>query len=232
MPFTEDRNLRQLGFGGAEVSDVVRASLQAGRVWTDTYLDGLETAAELQRALVRDTPLQPLSAVLTGQAHLTRQVVEAYLSAGERFLGATRETTERAGEAATHTVKRAGTLVERTAKHQAEVVVGPTDEPLAGYDSMTADQVVAKLPEQPQQTLAKVKAYERAHQGRTTVLDRVESLSGDEPIPGYDELPVPAIRNLLSEGDEKLAKRVRDYERAHKARTGVIEAAERQLEVS
>lgn len=51
----------------------------------------------------------------------------------------------------------------------------------------------------------------------------------DEPWPGYDELSVDEIRAVLDEGDEDRVKRVRIYERSHKNRSGVIDAAEREL---
>jgi hypothetical protein len=228
MPSTVDRT-DPLSFGGSDVTNLlISASLQTRRVWTNAYLDGLETVAEVQRGLVRDTPLEPLSVVLTGPTQVTRRIVETYLSTGERFLGATRTATDRAGEAGAEAVKRVGTVIEKTAKKQAEVLTEHVVEPIPGYESLNAEQVVARLQELPQSTLVKVKNYETAHQARTTVLDRVESLSGDEPVRGYDELTVADIQKLLSDGDPKLAERVREYERKHKVRNGVIEAAERQ----
>ena len=56
-----------------------------------------------------------------------------------------------------------------------------------------------------------------------------DPLQGDEPWPGYDELGVNEVRAVLSEGDEQRIKDVRAYERKHKARTGVIQATEREL---
>ena len=46
------------------------------------------------------------------------------------------------------------------------------DLPIAGYDKLTADEIVARLPELSQIDLAKVDAYERKGDNRTTVLDR------------------------------------------------------------
>ena len=71
-------------------------------------------------------------------------------------------------------------------------------------------------------------AYERKKQNRTTILDRISSLQGDEPWAGYDELTVSEIQAVLGEGDETRIKKVRSYERAHKNRAGVLEAAERE----
>ena len=72
-------------------------------------------------------------------------------------------------------------------------------------------------------------AYERKNQNRSTVTSRIDSLQGDEPWPGYDELSVDEVRAVLSEGDEQRIKGVRAYERKHKARTGVLQATEREL---
>jgi hypothetical protein len=60
------------------------------------------------------------------------------------------------------------------------------------------------------------------------VLERVSALRGTEPWPGYDEQTVSDIESALSSADEDRAKAVRDYERAHKNRSSVIRAAERE----
>jgi ferritin-like metal-binding protein YciE len=102
------------------------------------------------------------------------------------------------------------------------------DLPIRDYDRLSADEVVARLPDLSQVDLAKVESYERRNQGRTTVLSRLSTLERREPWPGYDEQKVEDIRNALNAGDERLAKTVRDYERSHKNRAGVIEAASRE----
>ena len=75
---------------------------------------------------------------------------------------------------------------------------------------------------------AKVDVYERRNQSRTTVLNRISSLRGNEPWPGYDELTAADVQAVLSEGDDTRAADVRSYERAHKNRAGVLKAAERE----
>ena len=108
------------------------------------------------------------------------------------------------------------------------VASGP-DLAIPNYDSLGADEVQAKLVQLSQVDLAKVKAYERKNQNRSTVTSRIDSLQGDEPWAGYDELSVEEVRAVLSEGDDQRIKAARDYERHHKARAGVIEATEREL---
>ena len=77
--------------------------------------------------------------------------------------------------------------------------------------------------------LAEVATYERKKENRATVLERVDALRGDEPWTGYDELTVEQIREALAGADDERAARVREYERAHKDRAGVLAAAEREL---
>ena len=108
-------------------------------------------------------------------------------------------------------------------------VASESDLAIARYDSLTADEIIGRLSELSQIDLAKVDSYERRHQNRTTVLDRVSTLRGNEPWPGYDELTVSEVQAVLSEGDDERVKQVRTYERAHKNRAGVLNAAEREL---
>jgi ferritin-like metal-binding protein YciE/Asp-tRNA(Asn)/Glu-tRNA(Gln) amidotransferase C subunit len=108
-------------------------------------------------------------------------------------------------------------------------VASQSDLAIAGYDKLTAEEIIAKLSELSQIDLAKVDSYERRHQNRTTVLERVTTLRGDEPWPGYDELTVSELQSALDEADDDRVKAVRTYERAHKARAGVLKATEREL---
>jgi ferritin-like metal-binding protein YciE len=108
-------------------------------------------------------------------------------------------------------------------------VASESDLAIPGYDSLGVDEIVEKLPELSQVDLAKIAAYERRNQNRSTVTDRIESLQGDEPWPGYDELGVDEVRAVLSEGDDERISDVRAYERKHKDRAGVIQATEREL---
>ena len=108
-------------------------------------------------------------------------------------------------------------------------VASESDLAIAGYDKLTAEEIVSKLSELSQIDLAKVDSYERKHQNRTTVLERVTTLRGDEPWPGYDELTVSELETALGKADEDRVEAVRAYERAHKARAGVLKATEREL---
>jgi ferritin-like metal-binding protein YciE len=108
-------------------------------------------------------------------------------------------------------------------------VASESDLAIANYDSLSAEEIQDKLSELSQIDLAKVNAYERKNQNRSTITSRIDSLQADEPWPGYDELGVDDVRSVLSEGDETRVKAVRSYERKHKNRAGVIQATEREL---
>ncbi len=103
------------------------------------------------------------------------------------------------------------------------------DLPIARYASLNADEILARLPELSQVELGKVDVYERRHDNRSTVTDRISTLRTSEPWAGYDELTVDELRSALAQADESRARKAREYERAHKNRAGVIEATEREL---
>jgi ferritin-like metal-binding protein YciE len=106
-------------------------------------------------------------------------------------------------------------------------VASEEDLAIPKYDSLTAEEILSKLPELSQIDLAKVDSYERRNDNRTTVLSRITALRREEPWPGYDELTVAEIEAVVGEGDEQRASDVVSYERAHKNRAGVIHSAER-----
>ena len=146
-----------------------------------------------------------------------------------------------AGDTAKRSARRGAGQAKRTARQARKVpgvaraegtvkgaVASESDLPIPGFDSLSANEVQDKLTELSQIDLAKVNAYERKNQNRSTVTSRIDSLQGDEPWPGYDELSVDEVRAVLSEGDEQRIKDVRAYERKHKARAGVIQATDRE----
>jgi ferritin-like metal-binding protein YciE len=112
------------------------------------------------------------------------------------------------------------------------VVASEEDLPIADYDSLNAHDAVSRLADLPQRQLATVEVYERRHQNRRTVLDRIESLRGEEPWPGYDELSVDEVRAVLDEGDSERAKQVASYERKRKNRSTVLDATQRKIGAS
>jgi hypothetical protein len=175
------------------------------------------------------------------QADAARELIETYAGVGsqttERAAEATTEVTRETGRAAQRATRRTATATRaavKRAKPAAKAVTKPAtaEAPITGYDDLTADELVAKLPEQSQATLALVAAYEKANDNRSTVLERVTALSGPEPAPGYDELTADEAQKLVTGGDPALAATVRDYERRHKNRASVVETAARNADQS
>ena len=118
-----------------------------------------------------------------------------------------------------------------TAKPQAQRAKGArNDAPLPRYDSLTAAEVVARLRALTQSELAKVQRYEQRGEGRQTILKRVDSLREKEPWRGYDTATVKEVRERLARAKADRVTAVRDYERRHRNRTGVMDAARRRLE--
>ena len=143
---------------------------------------------------------------------------------------------------AADTLREVGDTAKRTARQARKVpgaarsegtvkgaLASESDLAIANYDSLSADEIQDKLSELSQIDLAKVNAYERKNEDRSTITGRIDSLQADEPWPGYDELSVDEVQAMLSEGDDTRIKDVRTYERKHKNRAGVLEATESAL---
>ena len=193
--------------------------------------------------------------VLNTQAAATRAFLEAYSGLGAQAaqaaqIGSARtaetteraaETTERAAETAARTTRSAARATSRATKRTTRRAAKPAARaaaaaptapaaPISGYDDLTAEQIVAKLPEQPQTVLARIATYEQANDKRATVLQRIAALTGPEPAPGYDALTADEAQKLVANGSPTLAASVRDYERRHKDRASVIETAVRHAD--
>jgi ferritin-like metal-binding protein YciE len=186
-----------------------------------------------------------LDRLLTEIPRLTDAVVRAELRGDPSYditeTGAA-DLLREVGDTATRTARKGTGQARRTARQARKVpgvaraegtvkgaVASESDLAISGYDSLSAEAILDKLSELSQVDLAKVDAYERKNQNRSTVTSRISSLQGDEPWPGYDELSVDEVRSVISEGDEQRIKDVRSYERKHKDRASVIQATEREL---
>ena len=202
-----------------------------------------ETAA--LAASIRADEEKMLDRVLREIPKLTDAVVRAEVKGNPSYdvtkTGAA-DAVRDAGRAADETARSTGTRAKRTARQARKVpgvaraegtvkgaVASEGDLAIARYDTLTADEIIGRLAELSQIDLAKVDAYERKNQDRSTILSRIDTLRGNEPWPGYDELTAAEVQAVLSEGDDERVQQVRAYERAHKNRAGVMKAAEREL---
>jgi ferritin-like metal-binding protein YciE len=226
------------------------AATEALEIATYTSLERLARAegddetADLA-ASIRADEERMLRRVLSEIPRLTGRVIGTQIEGDESFdLGTTgaADAARVAGAAAKQTARRGATKAKRQSRQARKVpgvaraegrakgaVASAADLPIARYDALTADEVVAKLPELSQIDLAKVDTYERKNQNRTTVTERVSALQAKEPWPGYDEQGVQEIVTALKGATDEKARDVRAFERAHKDRAGVIAATEREL---
>jgi hypothetical protein len=99
--------------------------------------------------------------------------------------------------------------------------------PFAGYDRLDDRQVIDGLSDHSQVELEAVESYERSHEDREPVLDKLRYMRGREPLPGYDALGVEEIVAALKEADLATIKRVRGYERKFANRRDVLEEVDR-----
>ncbi|MDP9067804.1 MAG: ferritin-like domain-containing protein [Actinomycetota bacterium] len=113
---------------------------------------------------------------------------------------------------------------------QSRPVLTIEDLPIANYDNLNADEITKRLKGLSQDELAQVAAYESTKENRKTILDRIESLEGDEPWPGYDDQTVGEINKALTDAPNEIVQQVRDYERSHKNRSSVLKSTDRELE--
>jgi ferritin-like metal-binding protein YciE len=196
-------------------------------------------------ASIRADEEKMLERILREIPKLTEAVVRAEVKGNPSFdvtkTGAA-DAVREAGEAANDTARTAATKAKRTTRQARKVpgvaqaegqikgaVASEGDLAIARYDKLTAEEIIGRLAELSQIDLAKIDSYERKNQNRTTILSRITSLRGNEPWAGYDELTAAEVQAVLSEGDDDRAQLVRSYERSHKNRAGVLQAAEREL---
>ncbi len=141
------------------------------------------------------------------------------------------QTAREAGSSAKSATRQAR-KVPGVAQAEGEIkgaLASEEDLAISGYDDLTAEEIISKLPGLSQIDLAKVDGYERKNQDRTTILGKITSLRGDEPWPGYDELNANEIVAIVREADPQDVDAIREYERTHKNRSSVLKATERKL---
>ena len=100
-------------------------------------------------------------------------------------------------------------------------------EPFAGYDKLKTKELVASLSSHSQVELASIQSYERTHEAREAVFDKLRWLRQKEPLPGYDALSSAEVVGALDDADIATIKRVRGYERKFGARREVLDEVTR-----
>jgi ferritin-like metal-binding protein YciE len=127
----------------------------------------------------------------------------------------TRKVTTRTRRATT-TPRAGGRITGRTAP---EIRL-----PIGNYETLTADEVLERLTALSQIDLAKIDSFERKHENRSSILNRIAALRGGGPSPGRDELEANEISPQLDRGDAERAAPGGLYGGMREGRDSVFEA--------
>ena len=95
--------------------------------------------------------------------------------------------------------------------------------PIASYNSLTASEIQTELRGLTQVQLAKVYKFEKANEGRATILEAIDSRLTPLPIATYDALTVDEIAGRLEGLSESDLKTLRRYEADTKNRSTVLD---------
>ncbi len=98
---------------------------------------------------------------------------------------------------------------------------------IQGYDQLVDKKVITQLCRLSQQELEAVETYERAHDGRPVVLDKLRYLRGDEPVIGFDALTPEQVPAALEDADLETLDLVRSYEQRLRGRERVLTEVDR-----
>jgi hypothetical protein len=101
---------------------------------------------------------------------------------------------------------------------------GQTGEPFKGYDRVDIVKLNASLHGYSQAQLDTIDDYERAHQNREEVLNKLRYMRGAQPLEGYDEMTPDQIIASLDGANVTTIKNIRDYERKFANRKEVVDA--------
>lgn len=95
--------------------------------------------------------------------------------------------------------------------------------PIASYNSLTASEIQTELRGLTQTQLAKVYKFEKANEGRATILEAIDSRLTPLPIATYDALTVDEIAGRLEALAKSDLKTLRRYEVDTKNRSTVLD---------
>lgn len=189
-------------------------------------------------------PLGAYARVREGLADLStarlRALVDGFVDRGQERLepleglvkrrrnDVAREVGKRAGEASKTARKAAGKAVaaaDTVAPKLPRVAVPkrPSDLPIAGYASLTVSEITSRLRGLTQIDLARVYKFERANEGRSSLLGTIESRFVELPIPTYDALTAEEIVDRLDKLEPAELRTIRRYEADTKDRVTIIE---------
>ncbi|MDR3080089.1 MAG: hypothetical protein LBV60_04040 [Streptomyces sp.] len=103
------------------------------------------------------------------------------------------------------------------------------DLPIPGFSQLGITEIQQRLRGLSQTELMVIEGYERAHAGRPGVLHAIEHLREAEPWAGYDAMGPERVKTHLRNVSDRVVRQVLEYERHHRQRDTVINAAKGAL---
>lgn len=159
--------------------------------------------------------MQPIERVVRRRSSEVQDTVEDTAKKATKSAQKTVRKTQKRATAATASV--APKLPRVAAPKNA------SELPIQGYNSLTAADIVSRLQGLSQTDLARVYKYEQANEGRSTILEAIDSRLVDLPIPTYDALTVDEITGRLEGMSKPDLRTLRRYEADTKARSTLLE---------
>lgn len=141
------------------------------------------------------------------------------------------KTTAKVQKQAKKTVKKASAATTPATSKMPRVAAPKTasELPIASYNSLTASEILTELKGLTQTQLAKVYKFEKANEGRATILEAIDSRLTPLPIATYDALTVEEINGRLENLNESQLKTLRRYEAETKNRATILDKIETLL---
>jgi len=135
------------------------------------------------------------------------------------------KTSAKVERGARKTVKKASAATASATSKLPRVAApkSASELPIASYNSLTASEILTELRGLTQTQLAKVYKFEKANEGRATILEAIDSRLTPLPIATYDALTVDEIGNRLEGLSETDLKALRRYEADTKNRSSVLD---------
>jgi len=153
---------------------IIERARRGGEESLEAYEGLLKSVADYQQSAGQRAG-DFVSRLGRAQANFTRDLAKAGPSAARRARSTVGEVT---GSAARQVRRMPGAKQAEGEVRGAGATQG--DLPIARYDSLNASEVVKRLTKLSEVDLNKVDAYERKHQNRKTVRDKVASLRGEQ----------------------------------------------------
>ena len=116
---------------------------------------------------------------------------------------------------------------QRSAKDESSNTSSSPGEPIEGYDRMDGHKLMSRLHNYSQAQLLAIEDYERDHQNRIEIMQKLRFMRGAQPMEGYDDMSPGEVNSRLEEADMKTVKDVRAYEKKFANRADVLKVVAR-----